>query len=132
MALAGLVLLFLGAGLAPLFLRPPRWHEERAIRQILSRHPTLRLVSLETLDAPRAAKELRLADPADRTPAPWGFLLKLSWKGEVSELSRFRKALKNDPRLARTTATFIFNGCHNVAGAPPDPELQFLVVSTRN
>jgi hypothetical protein len=110
--LSGLAVLLAASSTAPADSSGPVRKDEalKCLRRFIRAHPKVEVLEYRTLDRASATRELRGQDPDGKDEAPYGFSMRCRVDGkEVSELTRFRRELKNDPRLKALLPVVIIN-----------------------
>ena len=86
------------------------WRTVNALWDVVHSNPRVWLDDLKILDAKSAPGELKRIDPDSKDTPPYGVSFRCHVAGEdVSEMTKFRTALKDNPTLQETLTLINFN-----------------------
>jgi hypothetical protein len=86
------------------------WRTVNALWDVIHNNPRVWIDDLRILDIRQAPGELKRVDPDNKEPVAYGIAMRCHVAGdEVTEMTKFRKALKDHPILQETLTLINFN-----------------------
>lgn len=86
------------------------WRTVNALWEVIHQNPRVWIDDLRILDSRQAPGEMRRADPENKEAVAYGVSMRCHVAGEeVTEMTKFRKALKDNPILQETLTLINFD-----------------------
>jgi hypothetical protein len=86
------------------------WRTINALWDVIHNNPRVWIDDIRVMDTKTAPGDLRRIDPENKEPVAYGVSMRCHVAGEeVSEMTKFRKALKENPILQETLTMINFN-----------------------